>query len=64
MGAAHRLLGDSAALRGKFADAIEWWQRWMRLEEGGNGGSDVPKEAKAAVAAAKTLAEFLKKTHG
>jgi hypothetical protein len=64
MGVAHRLLGDSAALRGRFADAIEWWQRWMRLEDGGNGGSEVPKEAVAALAAAKTLAEFLKKTNG
>jgi hypothetical protein len=64
MGVAHRLLGDSAALRGRFADAIEWWQRWMRLEDGGNGGSEVPEEAVAALAAAKTLAEFLKKTNG
>ncbi len=61
MGAAHRLLGDSAALRGRFADAIEWWQRWIRLED---GGSDVPEEAEAALAAAKTLAEFLKNSHG
>ena len=64
MGAAHRLLGDSAALRGRFADAIEWWQRWMRLEGDGNGGSDIAEEAEAALAAAKTLEEFLKKTHG
>jgi len=64
MGVAHRLLGDSAALRGRFADAIEWWQRWMRLEDGGNEGSEVPEEAVAALAAAKTLAEFLKKTNG
>ena len=64
MGPAHRLLGDSAALRGSFADAIEWWQRWMRLEGSVNGGTDIPEEAQAALDAAKTLEAFLKKSHG
>ena len=65
MGQAHRLLGDSAALRGRFAEAVEWWQRWMRLESNMNGESDgVSEEVGSALAAANTLAEFLKQSHG
>jgi tetratricopeptide (TPR) repeat protein len=65
MGQAHRLLGDSAAMRGRFAEAVEWWQRWMRLEHDANGDTgSVPEDVGSALAAANTLAEFLKKTHG
>jgi len=65
MGQAHRLLGDSAALRGSFTEAVEWWQRWMRLENDANAESgSVLGDVGSALDAANTLAEFLKKTHG
>jgi tetratricopeptide (TPR) repeat protein len=31
--AAHRLLGNTLALQGRYSEAIEWWQRWMTLGE-------------------------------
>lgn len=28
---AHRLLGDALAMAGRYAEAVEWWQRWLTL---------------------------------
>jgi hypothetical protein len=30
---AHRLLGDTLAMAGNYAEATEWWQRWLTLSE-------------------------------
>ncbi len=30
---AHRLLGNSLALQGRYGEAVEWWQRWIKLGE-------------------------------
>jgi tetratricopeptide (TPR) repeat protein len=30
---AHRLLGDTLAMSGNYAEATEWWQRWLTLSE-------------------------------
>ena len=29
--AAHRLLGNTLALQGRFTEAVEWWQRWLKI---------------------------------
>lgn len=30
---AHRLLGDTLAMLGRYSEAVEWWQRWLTLSE-------------------------------
>ncbi len=30
---AHRLLGDTLAMAGRYSEAVEWWQRWLTLSE-------------------------------
>jgi hypothetical protein len=64
MGAAHRLLGDAAALQGKLGEAIEWWQRWLELEDTGAMENGAVEEVAVALQAARTVDEFLKKNHG
>ena len=64
MKAAHRLLGDAAVLQGRLEEAIEWWQRWIGLSEVEGSENGVPDGAVAAVAAAKTLKEFLEHANG
>lgn len=61
MGPAHRVLGESLALQGRFAEAIEWWQRFLTLaREEGNGDADV---VATAIEAARTLDSFLRRPH-
>ncbi len=31
LAAAHRLLGNALALQGRFPEAVEWWQRWLKI---------------------------------
>jgi hypothetical protein len=30
---AHRLLGDTLAMSGRYSEAVEWWQRWLTISE-------------------------------
>jgi tetratricopeptide (TPR) repeat protein len=30
---AHRLLGDTLAMAGRYPESVEWWQRWLTLSE-------------------------------
>ncbi len=30
---AHRMLGNAVAMQGKYAEAVEWWQRWLKIGE-------------------------------
>lgn len=30
---AHRLLGNALALQGRYSEAVEWWQRWLKHGE-------------------------------
>jgi predicted transcriptional regulator len=30
---AHRLLGDTLAMAGRYSEAVEWWQRWLTISE-------------------------------
>lgn len=60
---AHRLLGDTLALQGRFDEAVEWWQRWLTL--GGNrteADEDVHR-VEDAVTAARTLSAILRQAH-
>jgi hypothetical protein len=52
---AHRLLGDALALMGRFAEAVESWQRWLKLgAQSPNGAAEVDR-VQEAVHAAQTL---------
>lgn len=57
---AHRLLGDALALMGRFAEAVESWQRWLKLgAQSANGAAEVDR-VQEAVHAAQTLDMLLR----
>ena len=59
---AHRLLGDALGRLGRFAEAVESWQRWLKL----GGPSPDPGEVdrvQEAVHAAQTLEMLLRGRH-
>jgi hypothetical protein len=57
---AHRLLGDALALMGRFAEAVESWQRWLKLgAQSANGAAEVDR-VQEAVHAAQTLELLLR----
>ncbi len=63
-GAAHRLLGDALALQGRFREAVEWWQRWLKIGEQGEGTEEELRRVREAVVAAQTLETFLMGSRG
>ncbi len=56
---AHRLLGDVLALRGRLAEAVEWWERWLKLGEDTGVLAPDADEVRRAVHAARTLNNVL-----
>jgi hypothetical protein len=61
---AHRLLGDALALQGQFAEAAEWWERWLTVPPGDATELARRERATAAIAAARTLDEMLGDSDG
>ncbi len=61
---AHRLLGDALALQGRHAEAIEWWERWLKFSEQGEGDPDEMERVREAVVAARVLEAFLARSRG
>ncbi|MFQ5551078.1 MAG: hypothetical protein ACE5FJ_07570 [Gemmatimonadales bacterium] len=33
LGPAHREMGDVLAMLGRLEEAIEWWERWLRVDD-------------------------------
>ncbi len=60
LGPAHRLLGNALARQGRHAEAVEWWERWLKIED----GTEEAEQVQQAVAAARTLAALLEASHG
>ena len=60
----HRLLGDALALQGRHAEAIEWWERWLKFSEQGAGDPDEMERVREAVVAARALEGFLGRSRG
>ncbi len=62
---AHRLLGDALALQGRFHEAVEWWQRWLKIGEH-DSQADVAdlQRVQEAVTAAQTLDALVRSVHG
>jgi hypothetical protein len=57
---AHRLLGDALALMGRFAEAVESWQRWLKLGAQSPDGAAEVDRVQEAVHAAQTLDMLLR----
>ncbi|UCF41463.1 MAG: DUF4388 domain-containing protein, partial [Gemmatimonadota bacterium] len=62
--AAHRSLGDALALQGRFREAVEWWQRWLKIHEQEGGDDEDLQQVRDAVAAAQTLSTILMGSSG
>jgi hypothetical protein len=63
-GAAHRLLGDALALQGRLREAVEWWQRWLKIAEQEGRAEAEMQRVHDAVVAAQTLNTFLAGSRG
>lgn len=63
-GAAHRVLGDALALEGRFAEAVEWWERWLTLADTDDTEAPERERVRAATDAARTLDQVLRGAHG
>ena len=59
---AHRLLGDALARMGRFAEAVESWQRWLKLGGPSPDHGEVDR-VQEAVHAAQTLEMLLRGRH-
>jgi hypothetical protein len=58
--AAHRLLGDTLARQGRFAEAVEWWQRWLKIATHEPQLARDVDTVKQAIHAAQTLTQLLR----
>lgn len=56
---AHRLLGDALARQGRFVEAVEWWERWLRAGEHDATEAAEVRRVETAMAAARTLGDTL-----
>ncbi len=61
---AHRLMGTAVALQGRLTDAIEWWERWLRLEASLESAGAETERLGVVLQAAQTLDAFLRDTRG
>ena len=57
---AHRLLGDTLAQLGRYQDAVEWWERWLRIQEQSDQHDADVAEVRKAARAAQTLHNILR----
>ena len=55
---AHRLLGEAVARQGRIGEAVDWWQRWLSVNEELVEPED-SKVVREAIRAALTLQSFL-----
>lgn len=60
---ASRLLGDVLARQGRFAEAVDHWQRWLRAHQHSPALSDQVNQVQEAVQAAQTLDLLLRGSH-
>ena len=61
---AHRLMGDVLALQGRFTEAVEWWERWLRIQDGSPERHPDVGGVRRAVQAAQLLHNQLRASHG
>jgi len=51
------------ALQGRFAEAVEWWQRWLQVGAGSSDRAAEVDRVQEAVHAAQTLEMLLRGAH-
>ncbi len=56
---AHRLLGNALALQGRYAEAVEWWQRWLTLGEHSEEDESEIEQVREALRAVEKLDTLL-----
>ena len=56
---AHRLLGDVLANRGHLHDAVDWWERWLRVQDESADPDPDTEQVRDAVRAARSLHSML-----
>ena len=56
---AHRLLGNALALLGRYAESVEWWQRWLTLGEHTEEDDAEIEQVKEALRAVEKLDTLL-----
>lgn len=61
---AYRLLGDAVARQGRFAEAVDCWQRWLAHEASAADRGPEVDRVQEAVHAAQTLDLLLRGSHG
>jgi hypothetical protein len=61
--AAHRLLGNTLALQGRYGEAVEWWQRWLTLGEHAEEDEAEIEQVRDALKAVERLDVLLGQTH-
>ncbi len=64
IGPAHRFLGDALAHQGRLAEAVEWWDRWLKLSDRGQADDAEEESVREAIQAAQKLADFLQSVYG
>ena len=52
---AQRLLGNALVLRGRLGEAIEWWERWLKLPATAEGSNGERAAVEKAIRAARDL---------
>jgi len=60
LASAHRILGDAMVLQGHFADAAEWWDRWVAVQRHEGATASDRGRVAAAADAARILDEHLR----
>ncbi len=60
----HRLMGDIMALQGRFTAPVEWWERWLRIQDGSPEPHPDVEGVRSAVQAAQLLHNQLRASHG
>lgn len=59
---AHRALADALALQGKHAEAVNWWRRWLALDDPARTNEE-REQIQETVRAAQTLDSLLRMPH-
>jgi len=60
----HRLLGNALAMQGRYAEAVQWWQRWLSFAEQVHLDEADLVQVREALSAVEKLDTLLSRTHG
>ena len=61
---AHRLLGNALAMQGRYQEAAQWWQRWLKLEDDSQEREREGQRVREALKAVEKLDSLLSTSRG